>query len=129
MHADNLFYLFYTGATGVCKGLRNSARKTKGKTKGEIKGKMKAQLGEAAASPFTATATASAAATATARAAAFPAVSAVSAVSVSTNPHDGPQPNSDECEQIGFAVSKDGMNFTVSDHNPIAVYKNSTFCR
>ena len=121
MHADNLFYLFYTGATGVCKGLRNSARKTKGKTKGKIKGKMKAQLGEAAASPFTATATA--------RAAAFPAVSAVSAVSVSTNPHDGPQPNSDECEQIGFAVSKDGMNFTVSDHNPIAVYKNSTFCR
>ena len=118
MHADNLFYLFYTGATGVYKGLRNSARKIKGETKGEIKGNMKAQLGEAAASPFKATATA--------LAAAFP---AVSAVSVSTNPHDGPQPNSDECEQIGFAVSKDGMNFTVSDHNPIAVYKNSTFCR
>ena len=115
VHADNLFYLFYTGATGACKGLRNSARNTKGNTKGKMKRKMKGrtetQLGEAATAP----------------AAAFPAVSV--SVSVSTNPHEGPQPNSDECEQIGFAVSKDGMNFTVSDHNPIAVYKNSTFCR
>ena len=111
VHADNLFYLFYTGATGACKGLRNSARNTKGKMKGKMKGRIKTQMGEAATAPSTA----------------FPAVSV--SVSVSTNPHDGPQPNSDECEQIGFAVSKDGMNFTVSDHNPIAVYKNSTFCR
>jgi hypothetical protein len=38
----------------------------------------------------------------------------------------GPQPNSNEPENIGFAFSTDGITFQRSKHNPVAVHHEST---